>query len=216
MSYAQKTLPFKVIGLDYIATAPGDTMGSYARRIGKHLIDSGMLDRSKPLFLAGASFGGVIAQELSNMIRCDGVIMISTYRHRDELARALQHLGSRVAPKIPLGLYQLFRALTPLVVRAIARLASQDVMLCSRMYGAFPKRWFRDQCRMAATWRGCELNVPKLRIHGSMDIVIPNYSQADVDLLLEHDMHMCSLSRREVVNAAIQNFIEKVMSKASG
>ncbi len=216
MSYAQKELPFKVIAVDYIATQPGDSMGSYARRLGKQLLSSGMIDTSKLLFLAGVSFGGVIAQELSNAMRCDGLIMISTYRQRNELSKPLQYLGSRIAPKLPLMFYQFFRSLTPFAVRSVAKLRQHDVMLCARMYGAFPKRWFRDHCRMASTWRGCKLNAPKLRIHGEADIVIPHYPESDIDLLINGDMHMCSLSNRELVNEAITGFIDRVVSKVSG
>jgi pimeloyl-ACP methyl ester carboxylesterase len=212
MSYAQQKLSFKVIGVDYIAPVAGDSMASYARRLGQHLIASGSIDSSKPLFLAGVSFGGVIAQELSNRIRCDGVILISTYRHRDELAKVLRYLGTRVAPRLPLGFYQFFRSLTPIAIRMIARLKPNDVMLCARMYGDFPKKWFRQHCQMAASWRGCEVNVPRLRIHGEVDPVIPHYWRADINVLISQDKHMCSLSNRERVNGAITNFIRQVMS----
>jgi pimeloyl-ACP methyl ester carboxylesterase len=212
MAYAQQKLPFKVIGVDYIAPVAGDSMASYARRLGQHLIASGLIDSSKPIFLAGVSFGGVIAQELSNAIRCDGVILISTYCHRDELARVLQYLGARVAPKLPLVIYQLFRSISPIAIRAIAKLRLHDVGLCARMYGAFPKKWFRLHCQMAATWRGCEVNVPRLRIHGEVDPVIPHYSRADINVLINQDKHMCSLSNHKRINGAITDFIRQVMN----
>ena len=151
------------------------------------------------------------------MIQCDGVIVMSSYRHCRDLPKLLQYLGTKVAPRLPLAFYQAFRGLPPFIVRAITKCKRHDVMLCAKMYGNFNKRWFRDQCVMAASWQGCELKVPQLRIHGEIDPVIPKYDRRDVDLLLKGDMHMSSLSRKREVDRAIEQFVERVMrSKTSG
>jgi pimeloyl-ACP methyl ester carboxylesterase len=211
MAYAQLSLPFRVLAVDYIAPRKGDTMGSYARRLGEQLLRSGVIDDTKPLIFAGTSFGGVIAQELSNAIRCDGVVMISSYRHERELSRFVRWLGEKVAPRLPIVFYHLFRLVSAPIIRTFAKLSLHDTMLCARMYGRFNKRWFRQHCVMAATWQGCDVTVPLLRIHGDKDIVIPNYNRSGVDTLLAKDMHMSSLSRRREVNRAIEAFIRRIM-----
>lgn len=214
MAYAQQDLPFDVIATDYIAPMRGETMAEYSQRLGDELLALKVIDLDRPLFIAGVSFGGVIAQELSLTLSPRGLILISTYLNDRELHKGLRWLGRHLGRKLPLAVYKAFEALASPAVRMITRMSRRDVELCATMYRDFPKAWFREQCYLASNWKGCALDVPMLRVHGEADNVIPNYDPATIDLLIANDRHMSSLSHKQEVNQAIIHFIESLDGNA--
>lgn len=214
MGYTFEALPYRVIRPDYIEPLPKESMASYARRLSDDLMRSSKLDLSKPIFLAGVSMGGTVIQEMSRFLRVNGLILVSAYHSNKELGFPLVFLGKYLSQILPLFVFHGLGYLAPFLLRFFLKIPVKDLLLCTRMYLDFPKRWFRDQCYMDTAWEGCEITTPFLRIHGKNDLVVPVRDQSDIDVLIPNDRHMCNFSHRELVNKEIQAFVRRILHQS--
>lgn len=69
----------KLIFIDWIDPLPNEDLRSYAKRISKKI------DTSKPFYLVGLSFGGILATEVLEFVTPKKTIIISSVASRQEL-----------------------------------------------------------------------------------------------------------------------------------
>jgi pimeloyl-ACP methyl ester carboxylesterase len=203
-AYTLLRLPYSVIAVDYIATLRNESFSDYVRRLS--ITVEGLIDTTSEVYFVGVSFGSAVAQEMSTLIPARGVILISGYERSSEIASLFRFLGARVAPRLPLFAYNILVLFAPIAIGLTCRVPCRDILLLTRMYLHFPKRWFREHCRMAVSWNGKATNAPIYRIHGSRDPIIP-YRDQQIDLVIKRGRHMLNLSHPSRVNRAIERFI---------
>ena len=118
MAYPQLSLPYQLITPDYFALNRNESLSNFAKRFGEHLIATHTIDRSRPLIIAGYSFGSAIAQELAQWLDCKGLILIGGLRCGRELHPFIRWFGIKIAPRLPLIVYYLVGLALPLAMRA--------------------------------------------------------------------------------------------------
>jgi pimeloyl-ACP methyl ester carboxylesterase len=208
--WPQQTLPFEVIGVDYIAPLRHESLAAYARRFGASLQADGVLAEPARTLLAGVSFGSAIAQEIAAVWPCAGQVMLSGLRSCREIPAPLR-LAGRIAPYVPDAFDPLVDVGAAFVIRRFANISREASFRCAAMVRQFPLPWLREHARMAVTWPGCACEVPSLRIHGDRDRVVLARRARDVDVLLKGDRHLSSVARAAEVNAAIVAFAKDVL-----
>ena len=70
---------FKLNFIDWIIPENKESLEHYAQRMAKDI------DVTKPVILIGMSFGGIMVQEISKLIKVDKIIIISSVKHDKEL-----------------------------------------------------------------------------------------------------------------------------------
>ena len=210
-AWPQRALPFEVLGVDYIAPFRGESLSSYAARYGRELIERGVLHDPAATVLAGISFGSAVAQEISTFWPCVGVALLSGMTSGKEVAPWL-HVVAQVTSVTPKPVVKaLIDTGSQWMARRIGLITHEDAARCARMFRTFPTAWLREHARMAVEWRGCETKTPRLRVHGDRDWVVPYRRTRDVDLVLPGDRHLSSIARAEETNAALTEFVERVV-----
>jgi pimeloyl-ACP methyl ester carboxylesterase len=210
MAYPQLTLPYEIITPDYFSIEPKESLRDYSKRFCEHLVSIHAIDLERPLCIAGYSFGSAIAQELSNIISCKAIVIIGGLRNGRELSPFVRWFGKWLAPRLPIMVYRFIGLFLPFVMRRLSEISENDLKLCRRMYFDFPRGMFRRGYSLLAKWKGCPVNVPILRIRGKLDHIIGNISEREdaSSICISDAKHLVNLSKPEIVNAAIEQFIE--------
>lgn len=148
--------------VDFIPPEPRESLVDYASRMSKLL--------SSNCFVAGVSFGGIIALEIARILRPRGCILISSILHPRELPpwfRAWRTLGGRRSS----ALLQWIGWSASLVPRSIC---TSSTFRATKLAGTGGK-WHRWATSAVIDWQP-EATVdccPILQIHGTADTTFP-------------------------------------------
>jgi len=153
--------------------------------------------------------GGAIAQEMARHLPARALILLGSLRSGEELRSAIRFYGENISVHTPIWIYEAGAKLVSPVMGKVSGLSEADVELCREMYDELPKHFFREGLRMLAEWRGCDIRIPTLRVHGKDDHIIPLENTSGVDLAIPNARHLVSISNAPEVNAAINNFLDR-------
>ena len=172
-----------------------ETLETYARQL------SARIDHSKPFMLAGLSFGGLLAIEISKFLKPEKLILFSTVETRFELP-AIYRLAGRlklykllpnVVPTYALRfLYWFFGPLDEAGRKLIAAFQSQTdpVFL----------KWALMQI---SRWQNNTAIIPHIHIHGSKDRTFP-VKLTNANHVVEGSGHFCVFTNAAEVNAILK------------
>jgi len=209
MGYAQEVLSPDFISLDYIAALPGESLKTYARRFLQSLVENGTWDPKKEIVLIGISFGGAIAQEIASQTKVKSLILLGSLRSGRELRLGIHFFAKYLSQLIPIWVYDTSIQFLEPVMGKVSGLSHKDVVLCQVMYDDVSKEFFRAALKMLAEWPGVECTVLTLRIHGEDDHIIPLHKTSGVDVVVKDAKHLVGLAQREIVNDAINKFLNQ-------
>lgn len=158
--------------VDFIPPEPQESLLNYASRMASHLPS-----RS---FIAGVSFGGIIALEIARILRPHGCILISSILHPRELPpwfRAWRIIGGRRCS----ALLQFVGSSASLVPRSIS---TSTTIRATKLAGTGGK-WHRWATAAVIDWQP-EPTIdfcPILQIHGTADTTFPiRYTHPNVSV----------------------------------
>lgn len=165
-AFANLNLPgFSTQVIEWISPLSKESIESYVKRL------SFQIDQQKEIWLLGVSFGGIIAQEMSKVIPCQQVIIVSSVQSHEEYSpllriarrirmdkiipgRSLKFLGKLLGP--------FFFSIETANEKKLLKAIMQDTEI------AFLK-WAIDQIMI---WRGTHVS-GTLHIHGTSDRIFP-------------------------------------------
>lgn len=182
--------------VDFLPPEPRETLVNYSRRMAKLL--------PKDAFIGGISFGGIIALEVSRILRPRGCILISSIRHPRELPpwfRIWRPFGGSPSSAV----LRMIGGAASLVPRS-ARTAS--MARATKLKGD-RGNWHHWATSAVLDWKPKPLGdfCPILQIHGTADTTFPiRYVRPDVSIT--GGSHALPLSHPDQVAAAIRLFVE--------
>ncbi len=176
---------------------PRESLVAFAGRVAKE-IPAGAL-------LAGISLGGMIAQEVSQVIESRGCVVIASIRGPEQMPprmRIGRMLGSENCRRLLAGMGNL-AALVPGVIRP--KLLARAAMLAGDS-GA----WECWASGAVVGWTPSPpKNIPTLQIHGDADRTFPvRYVKADV--VVRDGRHALTVSHPEEVSQVMEKFLRGV------
>lgn len=156
--------PFEII--EWLEPHPNESLSAYSSRMAKPIRKHG-----GPALLMGTSFGGMVAQEIAQIEKLEGLILLSTFKHTDQ-----KPWYYPIAAKIPIYhlmkgklRYQLLPYWAPLV--GIREEEEQNLLQEMFMEASTKHRlWGAGQI---VHWQPPELTIPYVHIHGQQDRVFP-------------------------------------------
>jgi pimeloyl-ACP methyl ester carboxylesterase len=211
MALPQLPLPYSIASHDLVEMHDTETMEEYAARFLKLLLREKIIDTSRALFIGGFSFGSAVAQEISKMTRCNGVIIIGGLTSGKEFRDGIRYVGLHIIRHVPNIVFTVVTPFIRLFLRQYTKLSKSDADLCINMYRKFSKRLFREAYHLAAKWNGQALNCPMLRIHGAEDQIIRPPKMDENVILVATAKHLVNLSHAKQVNRSIQDFVDRTM-----
>lgn len=190
---------FEIHILEWLIPEKGESIVAYAARMAKRV-------KHDDAVLVGVSFGGVMAQEMSEFLNLKKLIIISSVKSKKELPLRLKLVRNTGAYKLlPTGWALSVKDLTTLAIgpRSRKRLRLYQEYLSMRDKGYLD--WAIKQ--MVCWERTTE--VPNVvHIHGDMDVVFPKKNIAHAHWI-EGGTHVMILNKGSVVS----KLLEKTMLK---
>ncbi|MBT8256387.1 MAG: alpha/beta hydrolase [Bacteroidia bacterium] len=189
---------YEVHILDWLLPEKKETLLEYARRMSA-------LVQHENAVLAGVSFGGVVAQEMSAFLRLKKLIIISSVKCRSELPRRLKLAKTTGAYKlIPTGWALSLKDLTKL---AIGPRSKKRLTLYQEYLSVRDKHYLDWAIKQMVCWERTAPLPQVHHIHGDGDIVFPikNITNAQV---LKGGTHVMILNKGSKVSKVLENIIE--------
>ena len=148
--------------LKWINPAPKESMNSYSKR----LIEQ--INQKEKFGILGVSFGGIIAVELSKLIKPEKVIIISSVETDDQLPKRYITIGkTKILNVIPNSLIKPPRLLLGFLFGAMNKQLLEEIIEDTN---ATFIRWALNSI---INWSNKENSVKPIRIHGTKDRLIP-------------------------------------------
>jgi len=166
------------------------------------------IDTSKPFYLLGVSFGGMVCSELSHMVNARHVFLISSCKNKFEFPWTI-----RLQKFLPL--YKLFseRALVLNAFKFHWMLGfKKDYRDTFReMINTMPHEYIRRSAHMIVNW-DCE-KMPKncIHIHGKKDRLL-YFSCVKADHAIENGSHAMIVYNAQEINELLSKLVESSVS----
>ena len=176
-----------------------ETFEAYCRKLAAHI------DSSKPFILAGLSFGGMAAIEISKFMKPEKLILISTIVTRNEIPRLYRMAGKlkieRFLPAalIPVSLPFLYWFFSP------ADKAARE-LIASFLEQSDPA-YLRWAFGHISRWQNENILTPHIRIHGSRDKVFP-IKLIHAGHVIKGSGHLSVLTDAEEINQILRKELE--------
>jgi len=172
-----------------------ETIEAYARQLAKKI------DSSKPFMLAGLSFGGLLAVEISKLLKPEKLILFSTVETREELP-AVYRLAGR---------FRVYKLLPHVVPTYALRFLywffgplDQDGR---NLIAAFQKQtdplFLRWALMQISRWQNNTSTSSRIHIHGSRDRTFP-VRLTHANYVVEGSGHLCVFTSANEVNKILE------------
>jgi pimeloyl-ACP methyl ester carboxylesterase len=196
---------FDVEVLEFISTlSKEETIESYASRLFE------TIDKTQPFSILGTSFGGLLAVEISKIVKPEKIIFVSSAKNRKELNPLMKVSGSSnlldfvsdsfVKKTITTG-YSIGKKL----VTPIKEIHSEDIEnMVNRIDGRLEK-WIIKKIN---NWQGENPIVNYLHLHGDKDPVFP-IKNIENCITIKGGTHNMIVNKSEEIKELVLAFLEK-------
>ena len=196
------TLPPDVqsVHLDWIPPHHNDTIATYAERI------CARINTSQPFYLAGLSFGGMIAVEMLNYVQPVKTILLSSAASKHELRKMYVWAGQ-------VGLHRLFtrnlaRSGSFLLSYLFQLKTSSERKLIMQMMNDTDPQFFKWAVQAIVSWQRTEAPAQIIRIHGTADRTLPPVN-ITYEYLIKGGGHFMVYSKAQ----ELSQILEKILNE---
>ncbi|GMU37369.1 MAG: alpha/beta hydrolase [Phycisphaerae bacterium] len=217
----QRVLPVEIVTPGWIPPLEGESLAAYAGKMAKHMMHAGICVPGESVHLGGASFGGMVAQELAGAllregVKVRGVVLMASARSGREVSRTLSWVerGSRGLPDT---LLEFGRRRAKLIGPEFRAVPLPMKRLLREMFLATNLDFLRWGSRAIIEWPGAGAKaeaaddaadpvqppVPVRQIHGAEDRVIP-VRHVHPDVIIPGAGHLVNITHPAEVNQFIE------------
>lgn len=191
---------YRIIYISYPVPEKGVTLTEYAHTISKQIDTTG-----KYIFI-GVSMGGMICSELSDFLKPEKIIIISSARCYSELPFRYKFQKKFPLYKIvPKGMLKIGAQLLQPMVEP-DRKKNKDVF--KSMLKSKSPTYYKRTVKMIINWDRVDSNSSIIHIHGTNDHTIP-ICNVYPDYKIENGSHMMTLTRGEEINELIESILSQ-------
>ncbi|WP_324721203.1 alpha/beta fold hydrolase [Salinimicrobium sp. HB62] len=188
---------FKIHWLDWLLPKPGEKLIDYSARLCKKI------EHEDPV-LIGVSFGGVIVQEMAQIIEVQRVIIISSVKSEKELPRRMRFARCTKAFKIlPTSLARHVDALEKI---AVGDFATKRAKLYKKYLSITDTRYLDWAIEKMVCWERPEPYKGVVHIHGDKDEIFP-YKYIDGCITVKGGTHVMIINRFRWFNDHLEEII---------
>ncbi|WP_459556075.1 alpha/beta fold hydrolase [Lacunimicrobium album] len=194
--------PFQVEIWEWITPVGNETIEQYAARwIERHRGEAG-----GRTIVVGASFGGIVGQQVAKLLDADALVLVGSVKTRSELPVWMRMLSPMrwLAGLVPwrvvqLGVDQTRGIWRPFVGKDLGLVMEEFVVADAKLIGWSIKRML--------AWKGeGDLLCPVTTIHGTKDRLLP-MDMNQVDVVIPDGGHVLSVSHAEEIADVLERLV---------
>jgi pimeloyl-ACP methyl ester carboxylesterase len=185
----------------------GESLPDYAARLAETIT----VDRSRPFVLGGVSMGGMLAYEMTRLLRPDATVLIASCRTRRGLPERYRTAG-RLLPFLPSAAWGVAKAFCGPFVRLRVGVPSARKRLAIDMFKESDSAFLHYALQAILTWTPSPPpETPVFHIHGDRDGLIPP-DRVEADRYVRDGGHLINMTHADEVNA----YIVEAFHRATG
>ncbi len=197
-----------LISPPWLEPASNEPLAGYAGRMAERIRPMLPLGGG-PLVLGGISFGGMLAAQMSSVLKPDALVLIGSALNPKEIAPSLRWMAmaGRWMPT-PVGERSKFMGRA--FIRRLGPMKREHRVFLETMMDAVPFSFIRWAAQAMMGWSGVRVPAaPIVRIHGDKDRIIPHPANA-IDVTIRGAGHVPNVSHAAEVNGAIEAACRRV------
>jgi pimeloyl-ACP methyl ester carboxylesterase len=189
--------------INWIKPKKNETLLDYCGRLSEQITEV------KPI-LIGISFGGIVAQEIANIIETKKLILLATIESREELPIHLKILGNLKIDKIiPTKLLRVHNFLTDYFFGVKTK---QNSEILKNILADMDEDFLKWALRQIAEWKPTKQlkTLPRITIHGTQDRILPISKNKKYDFVINGGGHFFTLTHENEIN----NILKKELARS--
>jgi esterase/lipase len=191
-------LDYPLIPLEWIEPIENESLKDYSERLSK------VIDTKSDFAIMGVSFGGLVAVEISKVLKPRLTILISSAETRNELRIIYRIVGKTgFLNKLPKKMFDLPRILARFVF------GTQNKKLLNSILDDTELTFAKWAINELVSWDNLDKIENVVRIHGTKDKLIP-WSGLEKVELIENGEHFMIVDRAEEISELINKKIKNV------
>lgn len=195
-----KYLDFKdwdVTFVNWIIPTKDEPIETYVKRI------SGQIKSENPI-LIGLSFGGIIATEISKIMKVEKLILISSLKTQYEIPKLYRLAGKlRLHQMIPYSMLKNDHFLNRWLFGVIGK---RDRDLFKKVLADTDMNYLKWAINTIVNWKNKQLHPNLFHIHGTNDKILPINKSGKV-IAIENGGHLMVLTKAKQVSEALHRII---------
>jgi pimeloyl-ACP methyl ester carboxylesterase len=189
---------YKTKTIEWIAPLKGESLKEYAFRI------SGQIETNKPI-LVGVSFGGMLAVEISKIIDCQKVILISSAKRKHEIPLLYRLFGRlRLHRLIPISILKHANVLTYWLFGMKTKIEKDLLKSILKDTDPVFLKWAMNAI---IQWENQEIPEALVHLHGDADRILPVWNIRRADFIISGGGHLMIYSKAEEINQLLKKQI---------
>jgi pimeloyl-ACP methyl ester carboxylesterase len=189
---------YKTKTIEWIAPLKGESLKDYAFRI------SGQIETNKPI-LVGVSFGGMLAVEISKIIDCQKVILISSAKRKHEIPLLYRLFGRlRLHRLIPISILKHANVLTYWLFGMKTKIEKDLLKSILKDTDPVFLKWAMNAI---IQWENQEIPEALVHLHGDADRILPVWNIRRADFIISGGGHLMIYSKAEEINQLLKKQI---------
>jgi pimeloyl-ACP methyl ester carboxylesterase len=199
-AYERISLPagFEIHHIEWKPLKGDESIENYAKCLSEEI------DSSEPFILVGLSFGGMVAIEISKIVKPFKLILFSTVRKRTELPLLYRLAGKlRIYSVLP---YKLFSLGLPLLYWFFGPLDKEGKVLISKFLRQTDSGMLTWAFKQISRWKNMEVPAENIHIHGGRDRVFP-VRLCKPEHTIQDAGHLCVFTHAAKVNAILKGYL---------
>jgi len=189
-------LDHELIALDWIDPKKDESLESYSARL------SSAIDQNSDFALIGVSFGGLVAIEISKILKPRQTILISSAETSTELKPIYRQIGRlKILEKIPPKLFDPPRQLASFLF------GTTNKELLNKILDDTDLNFVKWAVNRLTQWNNEDRLSNVVRIHGTADKLIPWKSSTEV-YMIEGGQHFMIVDKAEEISNIINEEIK--------
>jgi pimeloyl-ACP methyl ester carboxylesterase len=183
--------------VDWIEPKKNETLINYCKRISQEI-------KEENPTLIGLSFGGIVAVEISKIIKTKNVILIASAKTKTELPLFYRIAGSLKFTKlIPTSFLKQQNFLTNWFFGVKSK---EDKNLLGKILKETDSKFLEWAINEIANWKNLEKPMNYIHIHGNNDKIIP-IKNVEANFIIENGGHFMTVNKPKEIEVLIKNAI---------
>ncbi len=208
-AFAPLNLPSEPYHLvDLIPVQKGETLRDYAKRMCEGM---GLKEGD---IVGGVSLGGMLALEMSQLVKVRGVILIASCTHPRHIKRRFM-IFANIAPYIPDFLIRRLFLLIPAILKRQKMLSPSGQALLADIMGKFPPALLKSLPPMILNWPGRSPPENFRHIHAEMDWLINPGGLKEKMRIIKGKNHLITVSHPKEVRSFILQSVKEFQDEES-
>ena len=192
---------FEINHIKFELPEKGSSMQDYAKVL------SNQIRTKNNIILIGVSIGGMLASEISEIIKVEKVLVISSSKSRSELPKKYRIFKSIQVQKLIHG--SLLKRMAKIAQPIVEPDQNKEKALFKDMLNAKNPAFLKRTIDMIVKWDRLEKAPNIIHIHGDSDNTIP-LRHVEADYIIKGGSHMMTLTKGKEISELVNEILIKL------